>query len=375
MRITSVILALAVAAALAYWFGLRHEGGLEALMAGGERGGAAETAAPAPPAVAEAGARAEGPVPVMVMESRAEDTVRRLTLRGHTEANRLVEVTAETEGRVISEPLRRGARVAKGDLLCRLDPGNRPARLAEAEARLARARADAEAAERLAGQGFTAETTRKARQYDFEAARAALDAIRLDIERLEIRAPFAGVLESDTAEIGSRLGLGAPCATVVDLSRVKAVAAVSETAVEALSPGRPARVRLVTGLERTGEIAFIGRVADPDTRTYEIEVALDNADGRLRAGMTAEIAIELPPERGHRLPQSALTLDDEGRLGVRLAAQGRARFAPVEILRDSRHGVWVAGLPETARVIVVGQEFVRDGRAIEARPVGWDELG
>jgi multidrug efflux system membrane fusion protein len=66
------------------------------------------------------------------------------------------------------------------------------------------------------------------------------------------------------------------------------------------------------------------------------------------------------------LPASALTLDDAGRLGVRtVSADNRAAFMPVTLQRDTVDGVWVEGLPETVDVIVVGQEFVIDGVALE----------
>ncbi len=89
-----------------------------------------------------------------------------------------------------------------------------------------------------------------------------------------------------------------------------------------------------------------------------------NQDGRIRDGMTAELRIDLPAEVAHLIPQTALTLDDAGRLGVRLAAEGKARFVEIRIIRDEIDGVWVTGLPDRASVIVVGQEFVRDGRSI-----------
>ncbi|MEO1723610.1 MAG: hypothetical protein AAFR84_14550, partial [Pseudomonadota bacterium] len=81
---------------------------------------------------------------------------------------------------------------------------------------------------------------------------------------------------------------------------------------------------------------------------------------------TAEIRVVLHGGAAHRLPQSALTLDDTGRLGVRtIDSESRARFIPVSVVRDTADGVWVAGLPDRATVIVVGQEFVRDGRLVK----------
>ncbi|MGF1501589.1 MAG: efflux RND transporter periplasmic adaptor subunit [Paracoccaceae bacterium] len=319
------------------------------------------------------------PVPVAVLESRAAETRAVLTARGRTAADRRVDVEAETTGRMISPPIRRGARVTSGQVLCRLDPGSRPAQLSEARARLAEAEAEARAAETLSSKGFTAETTRVARQAALEAARAAVELIELDIDRLEIVAPFDGLLESDTAELGKRLGEGDLCATVIDLDRIRVSGFVAEGAVDRIAPGQPADIRLVNGRSVAGEVSFVARVADPETRTYEIEALVPNPDGQIRDGMTAELRLSLPPETAHLLPQSALTLDDGGRLGVRLvertADTPRARFVPVAILRDDPRGVWVSGLPETAEVIVVGQEFVRGGGAIRPTRVAPGDLG
>lgn len=324
---------------------------------------------PVTPAIAET--VEEAPVPVVVFQSKARPTSARLILRGRTEAVRNVTVGADTAGRVISEPLRRGARVEEGDVLCRLDPGTRPAERAEAEAVLAEAKVEADAATQLKKKGYTAETTLRASQARLQAAQARLDRVNWDIEQLEIRAPFSGFLESDTAEIGALLTKGAACATVIDLSRIKVAGFVAEREVDLLSIGQTAAARLINGTTATGQISFISRVADPTTRTYTVEVTLDNPEGRLRDGMTAELAIGLPAETGHFLPQSALTLNDDGKLGVRVEEDGLARFYEVEVLRDEADGFWVTGLPKTARVIVVGQEFVKDGRRVVGSAPEW----
>ena len=356
MRFTSLILALLMGGAAYYWFALRTP-------PQDATGAADVSAAVVTPEPSEAEA-----VPVMALQTRAEPTATLLTLRGRTAANRNVSVPAETAGLVISQPLRKGATVAEGDVLCRLDPGARHAQLLEAEARLAEARVEAEAATTLSQKGFASETTRMSRQAQLEAAQAAVDLVRLDIARLEITAPFSGVLETDTAEIGSLLGPGGTCATLIDLSSVKVTGFVAEQEVDQIELGQSASARLINGRVIPGKISFISRVSDPETRTFQVEVTLPNEDGRIRDGMTAELQIELPAQVASRIPQTALTLDDDGRIGVRVAEDGVARFYPIRIVRESVDGVWVAGLPESAAVIVVGQEFVRDGRAISASP-------
>jgi multidrug efflux system membrane fusion protein len=98
------------------------------------------------------------------------------------------------------------------------------------------------------------------------------------------------------------------------------------------------------------------------TRTFRVDVEVPNPDLSIRDGQTAEIAIAAQGTRAHLLPQSALTLNDDGALGVRLVgADQTATFAQVNLLRDTAQGVWVSGLDDKVDVIVVGQEYVTDG--------------
>lgn len=315
------------------------------------------------------------PVKVVAFRSVARPVESALVLRGRTEAHRNVSVRAETAGLVVSEPMRAGARVAAGDLLCRLEDGSRQAQLAQARAALAQAKVDSEAAQKLSERGYAAETTALARVAQLEAAQAAVSQIELDIQRLEMRAPFDGVLESDTAELGALLRAGDQCAQVIALDPIEIVGFAPETDVDKLSAGMHARARLVSGREVDGQVTFVARSADPATRTFRVEVAAPNADGTIRDGMTAQIWIPLQGRTAHLAPQAALTLNDAGELGVRVAEDGVARFLPAQILRDEREGVWLTGLPDEADIIYVGQEYVSDGRAIDATIKQWDVNG
>jgi multidrug efflux system membrane fusion protein len=325
------------------------------------------------PSSAEAPAEqpARDPVRVVTYLSEAQPVESAVVLRGRTEAHRLVDLRAETSGLVVSEPRRAGASVEEGDVLCSLDPGPREAQLAEARARLAQARADANAAETLSERGLTAENTAIARRAALEAAAAAVRVAEIEIERLEIAAPFAGVLETDAAERGELLRVGDVCARVVSLEPIKIVGFVSETEVGRLSVGQTAFARLVSGDRAQGEVSFVSRSADVDTRTFRVEITAANPGGAMRDGVTAEIMIPLAGAEAHLVPQAALTLNDAGELGVRTVVDGKAKFRRVEILREEPRGLWLTGLPPEAEIIYVGQEFVSDGRAVAAKREPW----
>lgn len=320
-----------------------------------------------PEAVADAAAQVApaGAVSVIAVISEAREIDSAVILRGRTEAARQVDLKAEISGKVTSAPLPKGTQVAAGEVLCELELGTRAALLAQARASMDEAALSLRNAEALKQGGFAAETRVLGARAAMQAAEAAVASATREIERTRIAAPFDGVLESDTAELGSLLQPGSLCATIVDLDPMKLVGFVAEANVERVAIGAMAGARLSSGREIIGQVTFVSRSADLNTRTFRVEAELPNTDLSIRDGQSAEIAIQSKGRAAHLLPQSTLTLDDDGTLGVRIAEAGAdgdiARFVPVELLRDSREGIWVAGLPATARVIVTGQDYVTDG--------------
>lgn len=293
-----------------------------------------------------------------------------LKLRGVTEASRKVTVSAQTAGVVISEPRRKGARLAKGDTLCEIEPGDRVARLNEAKARLKEAVAVAKASSELGKKGFSAETTRARDQAALEAARAQVAAMELDMARTRMTAPFDGWLETDTAELGSLLSLGSACATLIALDPIRFVGFAAENEIGKVRLRQPVETRLIDGRRIPAQVSFVARAADARTRTFRVEAQAPNpstADGMVRDGATATLFIAFGERPAHKAPRAALMLDDEGAIGVMLAEDGRARFQAVELLADEADGVWIAGPPARTEIVTTGQYYVADGAAIRTQ--------
>lgn len=308
-------------------------------------------------------------VSVVAMASTAQTIDSAIVLRGRTEATRQVDVIAEVAGKVVSPPLRRGARIVAGQTLCELDRGTLEASLIEARARLTEAEVNSRAASRLADGGFGSITSQISAEAALEAARAVVTQAEDALANLVITAPFAGVLEEDTAELGAYLAPGSPtgsfCATVLQLDPIKIVGFVPEMQVNKITLGAMAGARLTDGREVAGEVTFLSRSAEETTRTFRVEINVPNPDLGIRAGQTAEVGVASEGAIAHLLPASALTLDDAGWLGVRHVVQtdrgAEAAFAKVDVVRDTMDGIWVSGLPDEIEVIVVGQDFVTAG--------------
>ncbi len=329
--------------------------------------GAAEKEAAPGAAGARPAAVAEKPrMRVRVRASEARPVARELVLYGHTEADRRVELRAEIEGRIVALPVAEGAFLREGTVVARLDLRDRAARLREAEALVRQRERDYEAARRLEAKGFRSENRVAESLALLEAARARLERARFELSRTEIRAPFAGIFERRTVELGDYLGIGDPIGVVVDLDPLVIVADLPEARLAGVRPGLGGRARLSDGTLVEGRLRYLAREADAATRSFRLEFAVPNPGLAFTAGSSADLYLELDPVPAHEIATSTLTLADDGRLGVFVLDEGdRVRFLPVTIVRSESSRLWVGGLPPRARIVVTGQGFLTEGERVE----------
>ncbi len=306
---------------------------------------------------------------VRVRTQSAEEVQRTIVVNGKTAPARVVELSAETDGRVEFIGAERGRNIARGGLIVRLDKRDRSARLAQAEATVRQREVEYEAREKLKTASYVSEAQLQEAVAALEAARTELTRAQLDLTYMMIRAPFDGALQSRIVEVGDFVKRGDPIATFVDNRRIIVSANLSEFDARYVNVDDIAEARLATGGTVRGRIRYVAPVADEATRTFEVELEVDNSDGKLRAGGTAELRI--PAERvfAHRVSPSLLTLDDAGNVGIKIINDvGRVEFVVADIALSSSDGVWIAGLPATATIITVGQGFVASGSIVNAVP-------
>ncbi len=329
-------------------------------------GGQADAANATPPPAERQDEAGEELFRVQVAKVSAQPRQAVLEIRGRTEEWARVVVKAETSARLVERPAVEGAFTKPGDTLCVLDQGVRQARVLEAKALLAQAELDFSAATKLKTKGFTADNRVAALKASRDAAQARLDEAEQELDRTIIRSQVEGMIESPMAEVGALLDVGDTCATIVDADPMLAIGQVSERNIGDVKLGMPAKARLITGEIVDGKVRYISPSADPDTRTFRLELELPNSDGRIRGGVTALTMIPLPSKPAHKINSSTLTLDDDGQVGVRVVDDNNiVSFIPIKISGGDRDGLWITGLPETADVITVGHEYVIDGQKVE----------
>jgi multidrug efflux system membrane fusion protein len=320
-------------------------------------------AAVQPPAAAETLFR------VAVLDTSLVQHHRKLLLSGRTEADRKVTLVARTGGILTELRVRRGSRVAQGEVLAVLSDEAREAQVMQAKALVEHRKIELDAKRRLIELNAVPRLELANLEAQHKAAMAALAMAEAERNRGVVVAPWAGVVTELTSEVGGAAFsfAGKEIGQMVALDPMLAVVEVSDRKRHGIRIGQIAEVRMVSGQTAQGRIRYVSPSASQTTRTYRVELEVSNPDGAIPDGITTEVAVPLEAMPATRIPRSALTYSSAGQLGVRIVnTQGMVEFLTITIIEDDQAFMWVGGIADGARLIVQGQDFVREGQKVEA---------
>jgi multidrug efflux system membrane fusion protein len=318
---------------------------------------ATETSAPAvsPPALRT----------VAFVEPFFVDHSRAIRVSGLTEADKRATLATRAAGIIETLPFEQGDSVAEGDVILSLEVEEQTAMIDTARALLEQREREFEATSRLVEKGTLPELRADTAHSALTSARSQLQQAEAEHGRLNVRAPFSGVIDRLMVEKGSSVQSGAQVAVLLKLDPVIARGEVSESDLHYIKVGNVADIRLVNGRKVQGTVSYISRDASPQTRTFPVEIAIPNPDLSIPAGMTAEITLRAETARAVVLPRSVVTLSGSGDLGVRiLRTDDTASFVPIDLIDDMPQGLVLGGVPEDARIIVAGQDLVVEGEKV-----------
>ena len=298
------------------------------------------------------------------------DHAREIRISGATSADKSAVLAARSDGIVETLGVAQGDEITADTLVLKLVGADVAASVATAEVALAQATQELVVGEKLYARGGLAELELTTRRSAKAAADAALQQAQSAEDRLLLKAPFAGTVDSVDVELGEWVQSGTAITTVLSLDPIVVKAEVSERDVAFVSIGGQARVRLVSGVEMEGTIRHVAKQASVGTRTFVVEVALPNPDKSIGSGMTAEVRLFAAPVPAVTVPRSVITLSEDGLIGLRVVGPDNiAQFAPVTLLDDTASGMIVTGVPAGVRIIVAGQDLVRDGEQVTVTEV------
>lgn len=297
---------------------------------------------------------------------------RAIRISGLTEADKRAVLATRVAGVIDKLPVKQGQRVKTGDLVLMLAAEEKLSAVSNAKQLLVQRQAELDAALRLAKTGNLPKLQLDTARSNLTSAQALLETAQAELDRNEVKAPFDGVIDRVPVELGSSVMQGGEVATILSLDPVIARGEVSERDLGYLKIGDKANVRLVSGQNVEGTVRYISRDASSATRTFRVEIAIPNPEGTIPAGMTAEIALSAQPTDAVILPRSVVTLGDKGDLGIRAVDKDdKVVFFPIDLVDDTPTGLVLGGIPGDARIIVAGQELVKEGEVV--KPVEADQ--
>jgi multidrug efflux system membrane fusion protein len=288
---------------------------------------------------------------VRVMKQSAQPFARNIVLKGSAEADKNVQLRAETSGQVIGLPVAQGQFVSKGSPICQIFVGDKDEVAKEASLNY-------ETAKKLFDEGLYSNS-------QLQAAKARYERAFQDLDFASVKAPFDGIVDRIDLDVGDFLPRQGICATVLDLNPILISAEISENDMSEISLDSSAKVEFNNGKVFKGEVKFISSSANPVTRTFRIEISVPNPESEIKDGMTSEVTLKGIERLAHLVPVSVLRLDTNGNLGIRtIDGDGLVAFKSIELIEDTSNGAWITGLDTISTIITVGQDYVSQGEKV-----------
>lgn len=311
-------------------------------------------------------------VAVVTQEVVASDFVERVEVAGVAEPIEEVQVAAEAPGRVTQAPFKEGEPVEKGDLLLRVDAQSDSARIDLLENQLANARREYERTKMLAREGLATPQQLDQASAQVDSASLSIKQARVGIGKSTVHSPVSGLVAEKFVEQGEYVSPGQPLAHIVDYSTIVIDAAVPEGDIGFVREGEKVDVWLPS-LDRhfEGLVKRRGIVATSKTRTFPVEVHVDNASGDILPGMRARVII--PRKRWENVvvvPRDSILQGfnaKEAMVFTGDGAEGAAELRTVEVGPARGNEIVVtSGLAPGDRLIVKGHRGIVNGTRVNA---------
>ena len=318
------------------------------------------------------------PVIVQPVESASDDRI--LSFPGRVEAAEGTELAFQADGRITRFLVSDGERVEHGQVLAELDDTDYRLQLREAEVALRTMEADVARRRGLRDEGILAPAAVEQAEAQLASARANRDAAARQVGFTRLRAPYEGVVARRLAAAGSVVPAGQPVLRMQDADVIEVIVDIPERVAARLpfGPGLVARGRVLAldGLQPM-TLAYREHAAAPDAQSRAYRLALRGAPppgANVLPGMAVQVAIDDPAPSTlaagqHRVPASAVLSAADGQAVVwTVGEDGVAQPVPVRVHAIEGTRARIEGeLPPSAQVVVAGARLVQAGQVVEPR--------
>lgn len=326
------------------------------------------TAVGAQPVTPKAGTPGTAGIAVEATTVKTVRMAQGLTAVGSLRSDESVTIRPEVSGRISEFGFREGQRVAKGDTLIRFDTSVQRAELEQAAANLELSKSRLERSRDLFTKGFISAQARDESESNFKLAQASYDLSQARLTKLEIKAPFSGIVGLRTVSIGDYVKDGQEIVNLEGVDPLKVDFRIPEIYLKQVAVGQALQIILDAFPNQTfqGKVFAINPLVDTNGRSIVIRAMVKNTEARLRPGMFARVRLLFSNERDSvAVPeQSLIPVGDEQYLFK--VVDGRAQRARVEIGQRREGQVEILqGLAAGDVIVTAGQLKLRDGLSVK----------
>ena len=324
-------------------------------------------------------ARLEAEKKAAIRESLPPVRVITLTLRSKTLEDRInlpatvvpyenLWVKAEVPGQVVRVPVKEGQIIDTGQVLVELDDRDYRTRLERIEANYELALSDRDRISDLVKKKIAASTELDKMEARLKDLFAQLKEAKLALSRTKIIAPISGRLNELKTELGDRLGVDKPVAQILQFEKVKVTVGIPESDVNAVFDLNEADI-IIEALDKRrvkGTKIFLSRQPRDLARLYDLELVVQNPDGRILPGMFARVQVVYDTHENALLVPKSAILSEDTETWAFVIANGTVNKKSVSVgYTNSTHVEVVSGLSLDDIIVTTGLNSLKDGSKIK----------
>lgn len=302
---------------------------------------------------------------------------------GTVETSNDIMIAAEVSGRVVSYSVKEGETVRKGQNILRIDDSKLKQEQARLEAMTAQAKESYDRLKKVYEEdGIGSELDYLNAKYAYEQSNSALESINVDLANTEIKAPFTGVVETRSVEVGEMVSLGMPVVRLIGSNDFKVTAGVPARYADAISTGDDVDIWFDTqsGDTLSGTIGFTASSINPQNRTFRIEVELPGSADQYKVDMIANVRLKTNQQEEVLVISEEFVYSKDNNYVVYVLAQDESGNTVAEERRVTlglsyKTDVIVEnGLREGDRLITLGSAFLDDGMRVTLKDEPFSSL-
>ena len=197
-----------------------------------------------------------------------------------------------------------------------------------------------------------------------ESSKSSLATLEKEMKDSIIFSPVNGYLENLNADIGENISNTSSIATIIGMSKIKLIVKVSQSVIGQIKIGDEASILIADGGEHIGKVSKISSMANNETRTFDVEISIENPKLKIKAGMTSEVKITTDTKLAFGISPAHLSVDSDGGLFAKIIYANKVKNEPVEVIKSIEDKVFISGLENGTILLTNGQAFVKENDEI-----------